>query len=134
MKKSTIILTAALGPVGIMCIASGFLNSCSQIGLTNLEGDAGRSIMLQAYCKVQGAGDHWTELDLNTCFGWSADTCNFISPPAGHFTDSCTSCYTSTGDFDGTFACRGPCNAGGEAFKMFNLNDYVGNLIGDLVC
>lgn len=160
MKTSTILATAALGPVGIMCIASGFLNSCSQIGLTNLEGDAGRSIMLQAYCKVQGADDHWTELDLNTCFGWSADTCNFISPASGHFTDSCTSCYTSAGgDFDGTFACRGPCNAGGEAFKMFNLSecmilfvssfpgrrgisiltqtladDYVGNLIGDLVC
>ncbi|KAG6354051.1 hypothetical protein INS49_005022 [Diaporthe citri] len=69
MKTSAIIVTAAVGPVGIMCIASGFLESCSQIGFTNLEGDPGRSIMLQAYCKVQGGNDHWTQLDLNTCFG-----------------------------------------------------------------
>lgn len=117
-------ITAALGPTGIMCIASGFLKSCSRIGLTNLEGDPGRSIMLQAYCKQKDGDDHWTQLDLNTCFGWSADTCNFNSPPSGHFTDSCTNCSTSTGgggDFDGNFACRGPCNAGGEVFKMFNL-------------
>lgn len=152
------IATAVLAPAGIMCTASGFMKSCSRIGLTNLEGDPGRSIMLQAYCKV-GDDDHWTQLDLKTCFGWSADTCNFIPPQSSDFTDSCTKCYTSTGGFDGTFGCRGPCNAGGEVFKMFNLgtcmisfapsfigrrgpslltrtlaDSYVGNLVGNLIC
>lgn len=128
MRLSTIVV-ATLGPAGISCTASGFLNSCSKISLTNLEGDPGRSIMLQAYCKANnGGGDHWTELDLNTCFGWSAYSCNFESPPAGHFTDSCAHCAVPADkgdDYDGTFACRGPCNESGqpsEAFRMFNLS------------
>lgn len=135
MKASKIITIAAFGPASIKCIASGFLESCSQIGLTNLEGDPGRSIMLQAYCKVDGADDHWTQLDLNNCFGWSADSCNFISPPSGHFTDSCTSCHTPTDsgeDYNGNFACRGPCNAGDEVFKMFNLSECTRGLLSSI--
>lgn len=135
MKASNIIIILAFGPAGIKCIASGFLKSCSQIGLTNLEGDPGRSIMLQAYCKVEGADDYWTQLDLNNCFGWSADSCNFISPPSGHFTDSCTSCDTPTGsgeDYDGTFACHCTCNAGDEVFKMFNLGKCTRRLLSSI--
>lgn len=125
MRFSTI-MTAAFGPAGVHCIVSGFLDSCSNVSVTNLEGDPGRSMMLQAYCKVLGADEHWTQLDLNTCFGWSADSCNFLSPPSGHFTDSCTTCFygpSGGGDGpDGMFACRGPCNAEGEVLRMFGLS------------
>lgn len=160
MKPSTIILTAALGPAGINCTASGFLESCYQINFINLEGDLGRSIMLQAHCKTAGSPDHWTQLNLNGCLDWSADTCDFRAPSSGNFTAYCPSCSASTGaDFDGTFSCRGPCDAGGEVSKTINLSkrmtllapsfpdgrglelltqtladSYVGNVVGDLVC
>ncbi|KAJ0119921.1 hypothetical protein J7T55_000771 [Diaporthe amygdali] len=80
----------------------------------------------------------WSQLDLNTCFGWSADSCRFTYPPSGHFTDSVSSCdnnYTGGDEhFGNNFGCRGPCNGCGEVYNVFALNSYVGNKGGKLVC
>lgn len=90
----TTIMTAALGPAGAHCITDNFLKSCTNVALTNLEGEPGRSIMLQAYCDPLGGAWPWTELDLNTCFGWNAEWCEFEGPAVGasHFTDRCANC------------------------------------------
>ncbi|KAK2616054.1 hypothetical protein N8I77_002766 [Diaporthe amygdali] len=137
MKVSTTtIVTLALA--GTSSATSGFLTSCSDFALTNLNGDTGRSMMLQANCKVDQNNKIWSHLDLNTCFGWSADSCGFTYPPSGHFTDSVSSCdnnYTGGDEhFGNNFGCRGPCNGRGEVYNVFALNSYVGNKGGKLVC
>lgn len=118
MRISTAtIMTAALGPAGVHCIVSGFLKTCSNVTMAYLKGDPGRPIMLQARCEPYGddpaAG--WTVLDLNTCFGWSRDTCELLPPPAGRFTDSCTNCSWAAvadgvEDPHGKLECWGPCD------------------------
>lgn len=162
MKTSSITTVAALALAGTTFAASGFLKSCSELALTNLNGDKGRSMMLQANCKVNDKKKNWSQLDLNTCFGWSADSCGFTYPPSGHFTDSVSSCDNnySGGDehFGANFGCRGPCSGSGEVYNVFALGKfnallpffflakalqplicaltdaYVGNSGGKLVC
>lgn len=154
---STITTMATLALAGTTLAASGFRGSCSEFALTNLEGDKGRKMMLQARCD-----GNWSQLDLNTCFGWSADSCGFTFPPAGHFTDTVSRCTNnfSGGDehFGTNFGCSGPCSGHGDAFNVFDLSkfnlppalflltaarqlltfawidSYVGNSNGNLVC
>lgn len=115
-----------LAMAGTTLAASGFLGSCSDLALTNLNGDKGRSMMLQAHCKDNKQEDSFSQLDLNTCFGWSADSCGFTYPPAGHFTDTVSSCDNnySGGDehFGANFGCRGPCSGSGETYNVFALS------------
>lgn len=128
MKASSITTVAALALAlaGTTFAASGFLKSCSEFALTNLNGEKGRHMMLQANCKVDDKNKNWSQLDLNTCFGWSADSCGFTYPPSGHFTDSVTKCDNnySGGEehFGANFGCRGPCSGSGETYNVFALS------------
>lgn len=163
MKSPSIATVAILALAGTTFAARGFLKSCSDFALTNLNGDKGRSMMLQANCKVNDKKKNWSQLDLNTCFGWSSDSCGFTYPPAGHFTDTVSTCdnHYSGGDehFGANFGCRGPCTGSGETYNVFALGKsnvpvillflapayqpltytpttdaYIGNSNGNLVC
>lgn len=101
MRVSTAIIAAALGPTAIRCTASGFAKSCTNVALTNPKGEPGRSMMLQAYCEPYPGAEVYpfTELDLNTCFGWNAEWSRFEPPAASHFTDRCANCsHNPAGD------------------------------------
>lgn len=128
MKTFSITTVAALTLAGTAFAASGFLGSCTDLALTNLNGNKGRSMMLQANCKVNDNKKNWSQLDLNTCFGWSDDSCGFTYPPAGHFTDTVSSCdnhYTGGDEhFGANFGCRGPCSGSGETYNVFALSKY----------
>lgn len=161
MKASSIATVASIALGGTSFAARGFLKSCSDFALTNLNGDKGRSMMLQANCKVNEKKKNWSQLDLNTCFGWSSDSCGFTYPPAGHFTDTVSTCdnHYSGGEehFGANFGCRGPCTGSGETYNVFALvsptflpfsfsslgyqpltytptDAYIGNSNGKLVC
>ncbi|KAH8759796.1 hypothetical protein F5883DRAFT_524745 [Diaporthe sp. PMI_573] len=135
----TTILVAALA--SIASAAGGFLGSCSEFAITNLNGDSGRSMMLQASCKVDNKHKNWSQLDLNSCFGWSLDSCGFTYPPSSGFTNSVGTCqnhYTGGEEhFGSNFGCFGPCNGGGSVYNVFALGHtdmYIGNNNGYLVC
>lgn len=161
MKTSliTIIMAAILASTALA--AGGFLASCSEFAITNLNGGQGRSMMLQANCKVNGNKKNWSQLDLNRCFGWTRDACGFTYPPASGFTDAvgtCSNHYTGGEEhFGANFGCFGPCRGGGTVFNVFALSksslpsclspllryhplmqshtdQYIGNANGHLVC
>lgn len=90
MKTSLITIIAAI-LVSTTFAARGFLDSCSEFTITNLNGVQGRSMMLQANCKVNGK-NNWSQVDLNGCFGWTRDACGFTYPPASGFTEAVGTC------------------------------------------
>lgn len=114
MKFSFMTLVAALTMASNSFAASGFLNTCSNISLTNLNGDKGRSMILQATCMNATKVNATTQLDLNTCFGWNPVYCSVIFPPSANFTDAVTSCsnnyYLRDDSFGLTFGCCAPCD------------------------
>ncbi|POS70346.1 hypothetical protein DHEL01_v211258 [Diaporthe helianthi] len=128
---------AAMLPSTVLA-ASGFLDSCSDFTITELNGRQGRSMMLQANCKVDSDNKNPTELDLNGCFGWESNACGFTYPPASGFTNDVGTCYNDyTGGeehFGANFGCFGRCSGGGTAYNVFALDAYIGNDNGHLVC
>lgn len=128
MKASIITTIIAAALFGLASAASGFLGSCSEFAITNLNGDSGRSMMLQASCKVDDKHKSWSQLDLNRCFGWSKDSCGFTYPPSADFTSTVSKCSNnfSGGDehFGANFGCYGPCSGGGNAYNVFALSKF----------
>lgn len=107
--------------------AGGFLDACSEIALTNLDGTGYRQMYLQANCAFPNGTKQWSELDLNHCFGWSTAVCGFtFKPIGGYFTMDVYSCdnhYTGGEEhFGSNFGCRGPCDDGGELYNVFALS------------
>ncbi|KAH8768268.1 hypothetical protein F5883DRAFT_70219 [Diaporthe sp. PMI_573] len=139
MKASSIAVAISLALSGTTFAADGFLESCSNFTLSDLNGVKGRSPLLGGSCKVNDTVA-WSQLNLNNCFGWSVDYCGFIFPPSGGFTDSVTGCnntfYGGDQHFGENFGCYGPCVGGGsdEYYDVFTLNSFVGNWDGKLVC
>lgn len=133
MKASSITTVVALALAGTTFAASDFQNSCSDIVLAHVNGNKGRSTWLSANCTGIDKKENWSKLDLNTCFGWSADSCGFTFPPSGHFTDSVSSCDIHNNGSDephshDNFGCHGPCSGRGETYNVFALsrsNDLV---------
>lgn len=126
MKASSIVAAISLALSGTTFAADGFLKSCSNLTLSNLNGVKGRSPLLGASCKVDDT-ENWSQLNLNACFGWSVDDCRFIFPPSGGFTDSVTGCnntfYGGDQHFGENFGCYGPCGGYGsdEYYDVFIL-------------
>ncbi|KAG8164539.1 hypothetical protein KVR01_006457 [Diaporthe batatas] len=131
-------MAAILTMVSTAFAARGFLDSCSDFSITNLNGGQGRSMMLKAKCKVDSLHNNLSQLDLNGCFGWTRDACGFTYPPSSGLTNSvgtCTNHYSGGEEhFGANFGCFGPCSGGGTVFNVFALNQYIGNDNGNLVC
>lgn len=132
MKASPIVVAISLALTGTTLAADGFLKSCSNLTLSNLNGVKGRSPLLGASCKVDDTDntEEWSQLNLNACFGWSVDDCRFIFPPSGGFTDSVTGCnntfYGGDQHFGENFGCYGPCGGYGsdEYYDVFILGKF----------
>lgn len=130
MKASSIAVTISLALSGTTLAADGFLDSCHSFTLANLNGVKGRSPMLGAYCKVGEDNDHFSQLNLNDCFGWSVDDCGFVFPPSGGFTSTVTGCnntfYGGDQHFGENFGCYGPCDGLGddEYYDIFVLSKF----------
>ncbi|POS71008.1 hypothetical protein DHEL01_v210602 [Diaporthe helianthi] len=139
MQVSSIITAITLALSGTTLATDGFLDSCSNFTLTDLNGVRGRSPILTATCKLNET-TMWSELNLNNCLGWSAIDCSFIFPPSGGFTDSVTGCnntfYGGDEHFGENFGCYGPCTDSNpdEYYDVFTLNSIIGNTDGSLSC
>ncbi|KAG8158524.1 hypothetical protein KVR01_011646 [Diaporthe batatas] len=141
MKATSIIITIiSLFHSGSAHATEGFLQTCSNFTLRDLNGVKGRSPILTATCKTIDQNTNWSELNLNNCLGWSAVDCRFIFPPSGGFTDSVTGCnntfYGGDEHFGENFGCYGPCVASDpdEYYDVFILNSVIGNTDGSLSC
>lgn len=131
MKASYISFAISLALSGTTLAADGFLESCHNFTLANLNGIKGRSPMLGAHCKIDDDNDKWSQLNLNDCFGWSVDDCRFVFPPSSGFTDAVTGCnntfYGGDGHFGENFGCYGPCGEVGsdeEYYDVFVLSKF----------
>lgn len=129
MKASSIAVAISLALSGTTLAADGFLQACSNLTLSSLNGVKGRSPLLGASCKVNDT-ESWSQLNLNACFGWSVDYCGFTFPQSGGFTDTVTGCnntfYGGDQHFGENFACYGPCVGLGskEYYDTFVLSKF----------
>lgn len=131
MKAASIAVAISLALSGTTLAADGFLQSCSNLTLSNLNGVKGRSPLLGASCKVDDTeNENWSQLNLNACFGWSVDDCRFVLPPSGGFTDIVTGCnntfYGGDQHFGENFGCYGPCggDSSDEYYDVFVLGKF----------
>jgi hypothetical protein len=164
MKALSIaVALSAVALSGTALATSGFLDSCSNFTLRDLNGVKGRSPLLGASCRVAARNTMaWSQLDLNACFGWSYEDCSFVFPPSSGFTNAVTGCnntfYGGDMHFGENFGCYGPCVEGGtdECYSVFRLSkcsassslssspcqnlthiltdEFIGNNNGKLVC
>lgn len=130
MKSSSIAVTITFALSGTALAADGFLESCSNFTLRDLNGVKGRSPLLGASCMVNDTVA-WSQLNLNNCFGWSVDYCGFTFPPSGGFTNTVTGCnntfYGGDMHFGENFGCYGPCSGGepdDESYNVFVLGRF----------
>lgn len=129
MKATSIGVAISLALSGTAFAADGFLESCSNFTLRDLNGVKGRSPLLGASCKVDDTVA-WSQLNLNDCFGWSVDDCGFTFPPSGGFTSTVTGCnntfYGGDMHFGENFGCYGPCVDTGsdESYDIFVLSKF----------
>lgn len=65
-----IAMIATLGFSGFSSAAKGYLDSCKNFDVHNLDGESDRAVIMYAECRNLNLDFVQTNLDLNTCFSW----------------------------------------------------------------
>jgi hypothetical protein len=107
------------------------MKSCSSINFIGLDGFYRHPFYIEASCIWSGF-DYIprTQLDLNTCFGWSYRDCSFGLPSVGNFTDSCSKCEAHMDPrSNGTIDCQCLCHVKDPSKVRVTLSKCINLLV-----